>query len=263
MDLPGPIQEKFRIEGPLGAGAQGSVFRGSLEGRPVAVKILPCRGDERRIEREIGLLRNAESPYLAAIKDDLRVDFGGEVYWALAYELIDGRDLRSDVLQAGVPLTSTDAVTLAASMVEALEVLWRSRVVHRDVKPANIMRSGSRFVLVDLGLARFLDLSSVTGAGLVVGTPLYMSPEQALGRRNLTINSDLFSLGVTLFELLTLRHPFRADLHRILGAEPEGLGAIQETLPPLLVDGIWGVLDKRPAARLGVARRCFAANVGA
>lgn len=199
---------------------------------PVALKLFhPAHADSRRIAREIETLQKVSCPTLVRVVAATNIVVSGTTCHFIAYELLAGPDLRAHL----VPGRMLDAHELAAVGMDvggAIEALWANRIVHRDVKPANIMRTASgRFVLVDIGLARHVDRSTLTLAGRTAGTLGYMSPEQARGRRSLTIASDVFSLGVTIYELAAGSHPFGGDQNRIGVTSPLRLESMRGDLP--------------------------------
>lgn len=192
----------------LKQGGQGAVFEGLLNSHKVAIKFFSVQDDLRRITRESEALRQLNCPHVVRAVDSLTVQFGGIETPVVVYEFLAGGDLTPFVTPTGQLMPIRELLRLASQMSLALQVIWNHRLVHRDIKPANIVLDGSRYVIVDFAFARHVDRSNVTAMGLSPGTPGYKSPEQALGRRNLTIKSDVYSLGVTLYELACRRHPF-------------------------------------------------------
>ena len=139
----------------------------------------------------------------------------------IAYEYLGGGDLKQ-LVRKDVTTPLQQLAKIGFDISEAIEFLWSSkhRIVHRDIKPDNIVAANDRrYVLVDLAFARHLDLSDLTLPGRVAGTRGYMSPEQYQGRRNLTRNSDVFSLGITLYEIATKQHPFNHDQDSLMRGE--------------------------------------------
>lgn len=209
---------------PIGHGGQKRVFRARIDGVQVALKFaeLPPDDDEfselslqdlaARASREVETMRDCGSDYMVKLGpiglqfadwNDRRVLYFSE-------ELIDGEDLQA-IYRAGERLDELSVRKLGLQMCDAIDALWRLRKVHRDIKPANIMRrrGSGDFVLLDAGL-----VFDVGGASLSVGpvgTFVYFSPEQfdfANRRTSLDFRSDMFSLGVTMYQLLTGQHPF-------------------------------------------------------
>jgi len=168
------------------------------------------------------------------------VVLNGATCSVVAYEYLPGGDLRKHLTGNAVPLTKQKILEIGQDVASAVEVLWLNRIVHRDIKPANIVDGATNFVLVDVGCARHVDRSNLTLVGHVAGTPGYMSPEQARGRRNLTIHSDIFSFGVTLYELAACRHPFQQNQALIGFMSPAPLSSVRPDLPQVLT----GLIDQ-------------------
>ena len=213
---PGPVIADFRVEKRLGRGGMGEVFLAtqlSLE-RPVALKILPlsmasAAGHVERFRHEVRLLARVEHPNIVTA---FAGGMDGEVpYFAMAY--VDGEALHARLKREG-SLPEDEALRIARDVARALAYAWdRHRMIHRDIKPSNIMidRRGTLKVL-DFGLSKSLvDDLSLTGTGKALGTPHYMSPEQALSRTDLDCRSDIYSLGATLYHLLTGEFPYTGN----------------------------------------------------
>lgn len=230
---------RYRLDGLIGRGGMASVYRGedlSL-GRPVAVKVFAeaAEGidDAARRRSETALLASVEHRALVRLYDAAH-DAGIDREY-LVMELVDGRDLRK-TLQAG-PVSTADAAWLAADLAEALHVIHARGIVHRDVKPANVLLAPSHLPtrswhpkLADFGIARLIDDARLTRTGAYVGTPGYLSPEQVGGRAPGTA-SDIYSLGLLLLEARTGRSAFpgtayEATAARLVGDPeiPAGLG---------------------------------------
>lgn len=270
----------------IGKGGQKTVFRANYLGQTVAVKFLqpnpqpftysamgngagsqanvstPTLDDvTARAKREIETLAACKSQYLVKngpIGLEL-VTIRGTKLLAYTEELIHGRDL-SQIMRTGGRLAETDLKRLALHVGDAIKELWSIRKIHRDVKPNNIMLEDGtfRFVLLDLGL--ILDLDDRSYSVTPVGTPIYFSPEQFdfLNRRSIMdFRSDLFSLGVVLYEMATGRHPFiTQDCHvssdvynNILNHNPAPPSQIESSLSPNFDALIMRCLGKRPAFR--------------
>jgi tetratricopeptide (TPR) repeat protein len=215
VDLEG-LGPRFRLEAFVARGAWGSVYRGvdRETGAPVAVKRLHehlCEPQMiARFEREARLLAALDSPHVvrhvAHGRDDQRRPF-------LALEWLEGEDLAQ--WRKGGRATRRLVVEIARQAALGLAALHDVGIVHRDVKPSNFFLlgspSGSRVKLIDLGVARVSGESTLTENGFTLGTPAYMSPEQASGARDPTASADIFSLGVVLFELIAGQKPYRGD----------------------------------------------------
>lgn len=212
------VAERYEVRGVLGSGGFAVVYlaRDRDSGDEVALKVLhPERVDEaslRRLRREAEIANRAASPHLVRVRD---VGLDGDAPY-LALELIQGESLAQRL--DGEPLPVEQAVRLARGILAGLEVLHRQGVLHRDVKPGNVLLADDgRVMLVDFGLALFeqhaapeeVTRSRATVAGAVIGTVEYLSPEQALAEEA-DPRSDLYSFGVVLFEMLTGRLPCSA-----------------------------------------------------
>ncbi|MFM1921546.1 MAG: hypothetical protein RLZZ303_3180, partial [Candidatus Hydrogenedentota bacterium] len=222
---------RYEIVGELGRGAMGVVYEGrdTALGRRVAIKtarrdVMEASGmAEEMMER---FLREAKSTAALEHQNIITVyDAGSEGDVAyIAMEFLDGGNLR-DLLDTRRRLSPEEVAEIGATICEALAVAHAQGIVHRDIKPANIMTPvGKPIKLADFGIAHIAD-SNLTQDGALVGTPHYMSPEQFMGQR-LDGRSDLFSVGVMLYELLTGEKPFPGEalttvMHNVMKAEPE------------------------------------------
>ena len=208
----------YRITGTLGAGGMGTVYRAMQEslGREVALKVVnPASASDPRFQdrflREARVMAQIQSPYVVGCFDAGLAD--GQLYMAL--ELVKGGDLLGLMQRKSGNLSEPLALALLRDCLEGLEALEAARLVHRDLKPANIFLSEQgRAKLADLGLARPIkqaEADRTTMAGMIMGTPAYISPEQARGEDDIDVRADLYSLGATLFHLLTGSTPFPAS----------------------------------------------------
>lgn len=260
----------YKISARLGGGGMGEVYRAedTRLGREVALKFLQASAgagaDERaRFLTEARAASALRSPHIAAI-----YDIGEERGAAfIVMEYVEGR-LLSERLAAG-PLPIAEAVDIAAQVADALDEAHARRIVHRDIKSSNLMITARGVVKVlDFGLAKFLPgaraeadrltRAHVTRAGIVLGTVSYMSPEQALGRE-VDGRSDLFSLGVVLYEMLAGKLPFQGTtttevIDRILHHAPPPLARFNERVPPELEAIVRKALEKEPDFRYQGAR---------
>ncbi|HEX5051374.1 MAG TPA: serine/threonine-protein kinase [Planctomycetota bacterium] len=288
----------YRIEHELGRGGMGVVYAATrlTDGRRAAVKVLPparslSNTATTRFRREASILQRLEHPGIVRVFDI--AEAGEQLHFAM--ELIDGAPLdrviarlrvrpaatlgAADLHQAiaaelgeapvvasaSAPDYTSAVVDLIAAVADALEHAHRQGVVHRDVKPANILvRANGRPVLTDFGIAHADELPTITRTGDFAGTPYYVSPEQAMASRvAVDHRTDVFSLGVTLYELLTLRRPFDGKttqevLGRILAKEPLDPVRVQPGLPPALSAIVFRALEKDPDARYPSAAACAA-----
>jgi hypothetical protein len=207
------LKDRYEIEAPLGRGGMATVFRGTdrVLNRTVAVKILADRfaGDDKfvtRFRREAQAAARLNHPNIVSIYDT--GDDDGAHY--IVMELVEG-DTLGDVLRRDGALPPERAAAIAGSVAEALERAHQAGLVHRDVKPGNVMLTPDGSVKVmDFGIARAASEDTLTQTGTVLGTAAYLSPEQAQGLA-VDARSDLYSLGCVLYEMLTGRQPFTGD----------------------------------------------------
>jgi serine/threonine-protein kinase len=261
---PGQAFGHYRVEREIGRGAMAAVYRASddRDARVVALKILSLGEDwpdDRLEEAKLRLLREAEATSRLQHPDIVTTyeagDFQGKVY--LAMELVEGVSLSTHTYE-GRLLPPRMATEMCARVADALHFAHQRGIVHRDIKPANIVfdQHSRRIRIMDFGVARFAD-SHATRTGIVLGSPSYMAPEQLDGRR-VTGSSDQFSLGVSLFQLLTGMLPFRSDsmpglMKAIAMQSHPPLRTIRPDLPSALAEALDQALQKDPDARFGSA----------
>ncbi len=253
---------RYRLQDELGRGAMGVVYRAvdpALD-RAVAIKVISLRQSgvvetqeaEARFLRESRLAARLVHPNVVTVHDAGRE--GDTLY--LVMELVEGRSLAATMAAGHFPAPA-QALELAAQVADALAAAHRLGVVHRDVKPANILLTPDGQVKVsDFGVARAIgEGSTLTRTGMVVGSPAYMSPEQLRGELT-DGRSDVFSLGIVLFELLLRRRPFPADtvttlIYQILNDDPlanEDVGrSLDEPLRGFLAAALAKSVDERIA----------------
>jgi serine/threonine protein kinase len=245
---PGDRVGSYAVETVIGRGSMGVVFRARREGDdPVALKVLPSElaDDEifrARFERESRIARSVRHPHVVDVVDAGVED--GRSFLAMA--LVDGRSLAERLERDGA-LTPAEVVKLVAEIASALDVLHEGGLVHRDVKPANVMLdTRGTALLTDFGLARSAADTVLTQPGRVSGTADYLAPELILGGAP-SASSDLYALGCTAYECLTRVPPF--------GARPvaELVVAHLQEEPPLLesplAEAIGWALHKKPDER--------------
>ena len=260
----------YEIVDQIGVGGMGEVYRAhdTQLNRMVAIKVLPreLAADEdllQRFEREAKAASAISHPNIAHIYGIGESD--GRHF--IVMELVEGDTLAARLHDT--PLETGELIDIGIQVADALDEAHTKGVTHRDVKTANVMVTARGVVkLLDFGLAKVVEPEQSadaevptklqTSAGLVLGTLQYMSPEQALGRQ-VDGRSDLFSLGVVLFELATARQPFTAPtttetLARIAHAEPEAIARLNYDAPPELERIIRKCLEKDPTSRYQAAR---------
>jgi len=264
MAVPGqperPTLGRYRVERELGRGAMGAVYLGvdSKIGRQVAIKTMALSrefaGDEL-VEARQRFFREAETAGRLQHPDIVTIfDAGEDQELAfIAMEYLKGDDLQA-YTQAPKMLPVPVVLSVVARVADALGYAHSQGVVHRDIKPANVMVDlpGDVVKVTDFGIARVSD-SSRTRTGMVLGTPSYMSPEQMAGRR-VDGRSDLYSLGVMLFQLLAGRLPHRSDsmatlMHQIANEAAPDIRSVRPDLPESLARVVALTLEKRPEAR--------------
>jgi len=255
-----PMLGRYQVEKELGKGAMGVVYLGKDPkiGRVVAIKTLALSQEfsgEDLVDARERFFREAETAGRLQHQNIVTIFDAGEEH-DLAYiamEFLKGRDLAEHCKQ-GHLLPVPVVLGIVARVADALAYAHKQNVVHRDIKPANIMydRESDAVKVTDFGIARITD-SSKTKTGLVLGTPSFMSPEQLAGKR-VDGRSDLYSLGVMLFQMLAGVLPFRGDsmselMYKIANEDAPDLYRIRPELPQILVDVVARALTKRPETR--------------
>jgi len=265
---------RYEIRGEIGRGAMGRVYRGfdPQLGREVAIKMIAASlagggddGDEiaARFLREARVAARLQHPGVVAIYDAGRE--GDSLF--LVMELVDGETLAERLSRGDFPPIE-EALEIAAQAADALAAAHATQIVHRDIKPGNLMitRSG-RVKVADFGVAKAVGESTeLTRTGMMVGSPAYMAPEQVKGQ-SLDGRSDLFSLGVVLYEMLLRRKPFPADtvtslVYQILHEDPMADATIADTLRPGVAGFLRQALAKEREDRIEDAES-FAAGARA
>ncbi len=234
--------------------------------RPVALKVLhpelaSALGSER-FDREIKLAARLQHPHILTVHDS--GDAHGQLWFTMPF--VDGETLR-DRLRREQQLPVADALRITAEAAEALEYAHQHGVIHRDVKPENILLSSGHALVADFGIARALDADgpALTGTGFAMGTPGYMSPEQASGGRAIDARTDIYSLGCVLYEMLAGEPPFagptaQAVLIRALTEGPRPVHPIRAGVPIALDAVLAKAMASAPADRYASAAQ-FAAAV--
>jgi serine/threonine protein kinase len=259
---PKEIAGRYEVLLKLGAGAFGTVYkaRDKVLGRMVAIKTIRLDGMAAsaasleellaRFRREAQVSAQLKHPNIVTIYDIGEAD--GLSY--LAMEFIDGQGL-DKVISAAGRLPPERAAAIAAQIADALDYAHRNNVVHRDVKPANVMiEAGDRVKVTDFGIAKAIDSGEhLTVTGSLLGTPSYMSPEQARGA-SVDGRSDIFSVGCILYEMLTGKKAFVGDsitalIFKIITEEPPSLKTIDPSIPEPMVRIIMRALSKAPETR--------------
>ncbi|MFB4194498.1 serine/threonine-protein kinase [Streptomyces carpaticus] len=275
---PRRLAGRYELTEPLGKGGMGEVWAGqdtALGGRRVAVKLLhtdrlaSLSGTtdpeelRRRFLREARATARIDHPGLVGVHD--AGSEGGELY--LVMQLIDGCDL-ADHLAEHDPYPWQWAVATLAQLCSALAAVHAVEIVHRDLKPGNVMiRMDGRVTVLDLGVAAVRgeqEETRLTRTGALLGTPVYMAPEQAVGGPPVGPAADLYALGAIGYELLTGTPPFRAPnaaglLYKKLHEEPPPLQQLRPDIPPALAVLVHRLLAKDPFGRPADTHEVFAA----
>lgn len=257
MNFPHSLTDRYHLASHLARGGMADVYLGqdTLLGRKVAVKVLHAQfsNDEafvKRFRREAQAAANLAHPNIVGIYDWGQA---GNTYF-IVMELVDGRSLR-DVLRSEGALLPRRAAEIGAEVASALSVAHRAGLVHRDIKPGNILLATDGTVKVtDFGIARAWDDSQeLTRTGAVIGTATYFSPEQAQGTRA-DERSDVYSLGIVLYEMLTGRPPFSGDspvavAYQHVSASAAAPSSLNPDVSPELDAVVTKALQKDPAFR--------------
>ncbi|HEX5386194.1 MAG TPA: protein kinase [Gemmatimonadales bacterium] len=256
------LDERYAIERELGRGGMSTVFlaHDRKHGRPVALKVFRPQVAEvlgvARFVREVQLAARLTHPHIVPLHDSGEV--GGVPYFVMPY--VEGETLR-ERLDREHRLAVAEVVRLGREMADALDYAHRQGVVHRDVKPENILLAGAHVLVLDFGVARAAGISTgelVTQSGYPVGTPMYMSPEQAAGLPEVDGRSDVYSLGCVLFEAIAGRPPFsgptaQAILIRRLSELPPLLRTVRPSVPAGVEEAVARALARAPADRFATA----------
>jgi tRNA A-37 threonylcarbamoyl transferase component Bud32/pimeloyl-ACP methyl ester carboxylesterase len=256
--LAAALADRYRIERPLGQGGMAVVYLADdlKHGRKVAIKILrpevaAAVGVERFV-REIRTSATLQHPHILGLIDSGEAN--GTAYYVMP--LVEGESLR-DRLRREKQLPVADAVRIASEIASALDYAHRRGIIHRDIKPENILLQDGQALVADFGIALGVTSSSdtrMTGTGISVGTPHYMSPEQAMGERDITARSDVYSLGCVTYEMLLGEPPFtgpttQAIVAKVLTERPGSVVARRHMVPVAIERAIHTALQKLPADR--------------
>jgi TolB-like protein len=253
------IRDRYTIDRELGRGGMATVYlvRDLKHDRLVALKVLhpelaAALGSERFL-REIKLAARLQHPHILPVFDS--GEAAGSLWYAMPF--VEGESLRDRLARHG-ELPVADAVRILRDIAGALDYAHRHGVVHRDVKPENVLLSEGGALVADFGVAKALTAAAegegLTATGLALGTPAYMAPEQATGDPSADHRADLYALGVVAYELVTGQAPFAGRTAQALMAAhatetPEPITRRRPTVPPTLAFLVMRLLEKRPADR--------------
>ena len=260
---------RYVIERELGHGGMATVYlaRDVHHDRPVALKVLlpdlAASVGAERFQREIKLAARLQHPHILGVYDS--GETAGQLWFTMPF--IEGESLR-DRLTGERQLPVQDAVRIVREAALALDYAHRQNVIHRDIKPENILLSDDQALVADFGIARALSggEQSLTQTGMAIGTPAYMSPEQASGERA-DGRTDIYSLGCVLYELLAGEPPFsgptaQAVITRALTETPRPLTSVREAVSPQLAGVVSKAMARTAADRFATAAE-FARALGA
>ncbi|MGH7516132.1 MAG: protein kinase domain-containing protein [Gemmatimonadales bacterium] len=254
--------DRYRLENEVGAGGMATVYLAHdlRHDRRVAVKVLRPElaaviGAERFLA-EIKLTANLQHSHILPLFDSGEAD--SFLFYVMPF--VTGESLR-DRLRREKQLPVADAVRIATEVASALDYAHRHGVVHRDIKPENILLHEGQAMVADFGIALAASKAGgdrMTETGMSLGTPHYMSPEQAMGEREITARSDVYALGAVLYEMLTGDPPFtgstaQAIVARVVTESPRPLLPQRHTIPPHIETAVLTALEKLPADRFGTA----------
>jgi tetratricopeptide (TPR) repeat protein len=260
--LKSALADRYAVEREIGSGGMATVYLAEdlKHHRQVAVKVLrpdlaAALGSERFL-REIEIAARLDHPHILPLYDSGEAQ--GFLYYVMPF--VEGESLR-DRLDREKQLAIDVALQIAREVADGLSYAHSRDVVHRDIKPENILLAGGHARIADFGIARAVTEAGggrLTETGLALGTPTYMSPEQAGGDRDLDGRSDLYSLGCVLYEMLAGQPPFtgatiESVVHQHLTVEPPSVTTLRPAVPPQVTAALARVLAKTPADRFSPA----------
>ena len=257
------VAERYRIVRELGRGGMSTVYLAHdlKHARDVALKVVRsevvAQVGSRRFLREIEIAARLRHPNIVPLYDSGEAE--GILFYVMPYEA--GRSLRARIVRDG-PLSIDDTVSILCDVCDALAYAHRNGIVHRDIKPDNVLLSGRHALVTDFGVARAATQTTdpmtgavaSTGAGVMLGTPAYMAPEQVAADPHVDHRADIYAVGVLGYELLSGRVPFTGDsaqdvLAAQLSQAPEAIATHRPDVPAVLGDLVMKCLEKKPANR--------------
>ena len=256
------LGDRYRVERELGAGGMATVYLADdvRHHRRVAIKVLrpdlaASLGADRFL-REITTTASLRHPHIVPLYDS--GEGNGVLYYVMPF--VEGETLR-DRLKRETRIPVRDALRIASEVADALDYAHARGVIHRDIKPENILLDSGHAVVADFGIAQAIDLAGgvqLTGTGVAIGTPTYMSPEQVAGERELDPRSDLYALACVLYEMLAGQPPFagptaKSVMHQHVMAAPPDITELRPDIPPDVSSALHRALSKEPADRFPVA----------
>jgi len=256
------LPDRYQVEREIGRGGMATVFLAHdlKHDRAVALKVLhpdlaATLGPERFL-REIKVAARLNHPHIVPLHDSGQA--GDLLYYVMPF--VEGESLRARMNRSG-PLGVEDAVEIARDVASALDYAHRQQVVHRDIKPENVMMHEGEAMVTDFGIAKAVRAAgseNITQTGVAIGTPAYMSPEQASGEREPDGRSDIYSLGCMVFEMLTGQPPFtgptaQAMIMKRFLEEPPSARALRAAVPPDLDRTLAKAMARSPEERFETA----------
>ncbi len=260
--LTSALADRYRIERELGQGGMATVYLAHdlRHDRPVAIKVLhpelaAALGSERFLS-EIKTTAKLQHPHILPLLDSGDAD--GMLFYVMPY--VSGETLRGR-LEREHQLPIADALRIAREVADALGAAHALGIVHRDIKPENILLQGGHALVADFGIALAVQQAGghrMTQTGLSLGTPQYMSPEQALGERSVDSRSDVYALGAVTYEMLTGEPPFtgptvQAIVAKLMADPPRPLTELRKSVPAHVEAAVLAALEKVPADRIASA----------
>ena len=255
--LTGTLSDRYRIERELGRGGMAMVYLAEdlRDGGPVAVKVLrrEITGifGSGRFGREIRILQRLRHPAIVPVLD--AYESPTLHYYVMPY--VPGESLRDRLAREG-PLPLHSVLSIAGALAGALDYAHSQGVLHRDIKPGNVLLAEDRAVVCDFGFARVVEIAAgdtVSSSGLVLGTPAYMSPEQAMGGE-IDQRTDIYALGCVIYEMLAGEPAFvgatsQAVVARVVSQEPRALRSVRPDVPQRMERALRAALAKQPEER--------------
>ena len=257
------VAERYRVVRELGRGGMSTVYLAHdlKHAREVALKVVRsevvAQVGSTRFLREIEIAARLRHPNIVPLYDSGEAE--GILFYVMPYEA--GRSLRARLVRDG-PLSIDDTVSILRDVCDALAYAHHNGIVHRDIKPDNVLLSGRHALVTDFGVARaatqvaetMIGAVASTGAGVMLGTPAYMAPEQVAADPNVDHRADIYAVGILGYELLSGRLPFTGDsaqdvLAAQLSQAPDPIATHRPDVPAVLADLVMKCLEKKPANR--------------
>src|SRR5687767_879074 len=261
--LSAALADRYRIERELGTGGMATVYLAHdlRHDRDVAIKVLhpdlaAALGGERFLT-EIKTTAKLQHPHILPLLDSGAADT--LLYYVMPF--VRGETLRRR-LERERQLSIDDAVRITREVADALQYAHSVGIIHRDIKPENILLQGGHALVADFGIALAVQQAGgqrMTQTGLSLGTPQYMSPEQAMGERAIDARTDVYSLGALTYEMLTGEPPFtgptvQAIVAKVLSSEPVSVTSLRKSVPVNVAEAVHAALEKLPADRCESAK---------